>query len=122
MEENKKIKLVAESIEEYTSKPEDLNEGILSSPKGLIEAFLKDPVTNEKSFASAFAKQAAKVKGLSNVLVKMKLESKKFLAKQALDAMTKDPNLVAPWIVVEGGKIKRATAKALKAKNLPVGE
>lgn len=102
----KKIKLVAESLQEWEGN--NINEGIFSNEKGLLKAFIEDS-TKVKSFLGAFAKQIGQVKGLRNALEKLSDESKMKLAKQAYAAL-EDPKMKYPKIKIADGKIISAFA------------
>jgi len=109
-----KIKLVAESFEEYKSKGKasKLNEQELhESSKASLQKFLKDPERNKDAFFSAFAAQFGKKGGdiLKKSVDKIDIESKKKLAQQALNAL-EDSKKGYAWIKVTGGKITGAGA------------
>ncbi|MFW6311665.1 MAG: hypothetical protein ACOC1K_05465 [Nanoarchaeota archaeon] len=107
----KKIKLVAESLSEYTKSGTTLNEAeqLNESAKGQLQKFIKNP---EKTAAltSAFAKQLGKTKGLKDAILKMETEKQVKLAKQALGALEADPKKAFPWLQIKGGKIIGAGA------------
>ena len=117
------VKLVAESIQEFTSelevelneevKEEVLNEEELNEgSKGQLQKFLKNPEKREKNFLAAFARQFSKSGGerLKAGIAKLPLETKEKLAKQSLAAFEKDPKKAYAWLQIRGGKVTGAGA------------
>jgi len=98
------VKLVAESMQEYTEQS-DLNE----SAKGQLAKFIKNP-DKKKYFIGAYARQMGKTKGLKNVVLKMSDENLLTLAKQSYAKMEKDPKMGYPWLKIANGKIVAAGA------------
>ena len=118
-----KVKLVAESFEEYTS-PEiqvELNEEKLDeSSKGQLQRFMKNPEKREKNFLAAFARQFSKTGGqnLKKRVAKIDLETKKKLAQQSLKAFEKDPKKGYAWFQITNNKITGAGAVGVKKGEL----
>ena len=117
-----RVKLVAESLEEYGLKinpveiePADNEEKLNESSKGSLQKFLKDPEKNEKYFIRAFAAQFGKKGGdkLKRAVSKLDVETKKKLAQQALNALG-DSKKGYAWIKVAGGKITGAGAMGVQ--------
>lgn len=118
------VKLVAESIKEYTEEIKlDLNEGqeeLNEGSKGSLKKFLKAPEKYGKSFLRAYVRQFSKVGGqkLKAGVDKIALDSKKKLAQQSLDALEKDPKKAYAWLQIRGGKIVGAGAIGAKKGEL----
>lgn len=108
-----KVKLVAESLQEWEIVG-DLNEEQLNeNAKSLLKKFVENPEEEKKAFIGAFAAQTPKVKNLKETLLKLNTETQVKLANQALKAL-EDPKKMYPWIKVVNGKIKGAFALAPK--------
>ena len=123
-----KVKLVAESFQEFTSKiepveiekvneQEDLNE----SSKGLLQKFMKNPEKG-KTFVAAYGQQTGKKGGdkLKKALLGLDTETKKKLAQQSLDAL-QDSKKGYAWIKISNGKIVGATAMGVEGADGLVG-
>jgi hypothetical protein len=120
-----KVKLVAESFQEYNSsgKAGKLNEQELNeSSKASLEKFLKDPEKNKKSFLSAYAAQIGKKGGdkLKNALAKLPTEDQKKLAQQSMDALA-DAKKGYAWVKIKDGKIVGATALGQEGRSGVMG-
>lgn len=107
------IKLVAESLQEYT-QGSILNEETLNeSAKGKLEKFVKNP-DKKQLLIAAFARQIGKTKGLKDAILKLSPESQQKIAQQALAVMQKDSSKGYPWIKIKDGKIVGAGALGMQ--------
>lgn len=120
-----KVKLVAESLQEHTSKidpieidPKLNEEQLNESSKGSLQKFMKNPEKNEKSFLAAYAAQFSKRGGdkLKNSVSKLDIETKKKLAQQSLNAL-EDSKKGYAWLTIKGGKIVGAGAMGVQSKS-----
>ena len=120
-----KVKLVAESLQEHTSKiapveiePKLNEEELNESSKGSLQKFMKNPEKNEKSFLAAYAQQFGKKGGdkLKGAVAGLDLETKKKLAQQSLKAL-EDSKKGYAWIKVASGKIVGAGAMGVESKS-----
>jgi len=125
-----KVKLVAESLQEWDSLDEGLVDNVKSGvkkavqgvkdltkePKGLLSSYVENK--NKKYFVAAYSKQINSTTGLKDVVEKLSDESLLKISNQSLEKMKADKNLYYPKILIQGGKIVGGGAVAAAKSGL----